>query len=466
MEKTAQRRGLLHRIRENVDIGGHAAEMVSPTFGKLMDQMRETDDKIRDLIIESDARLKDILKSAKSNFNRREYMAAVSDLTRFHEKVASIINILRVFNVKVDEAHEEFVFGKDLPGDTIKGLRGLKDRFETKSSAKSELSKQAGISDLWHILTSERGKALRAWEKRYPEKMRDLKNQTNSLIVRSEQLFEVLLTSLKEMSSARSRRKLDEYIKAGERVTSKYNDYDRYFAEYYNKNVKGFLDKLMKAEVEQAAKIKEMEDLKKEVESIKTPVSRQFPAAPSFAPSTTMSPSQYSSDPATQKNQVGLDLPPMSSNVPSVRPTSNVSQTYPVTQRSPTFSPSTQTSPGIPSAPKENKDVYEKVQYGKVPQPPIPRDFAQEAVKTVAPQKPKSPTVIVPPGSEDEGDIGSNPTVRSNYLAFVSSLQSLSSEDPMFLALQIKKFANKIKESDPQTSLKLIAIVEGIVDGD
>src|SRR6266403_1952266 len=99
MQKAAQKRSLLNKLREMTNVGGIASEKVfHPEFQQLMDKLRnETDDPIRAIVSgeqigeasppDDGIGLKDLLKSARSNVNRREYMKAVADLGRFHKKM-------------------------------------------------------------------------------------------------------------------------------------------------------------------------------------------------------------------------------------------------------------------------------------------------------------------------------------------------------------------------------------------
>ena len=95
MNKTAQERTLWNKFVENIgDVSGIAAEnYFSPDLKKIMETIRSEDDSIRSTVSgkfigyaspKGEAiSLKDLLKSAKSNFNRREYFKSISDLTKF-----------------------------------------------------------------------------------------------------------------------------------------------------------------------------------------------------------------------------------------------------------------------------------------------------------------------------------------------------------------------------------------------
>ena len=104
MQKTAQKRGLLDKLIENSginNISGIAAEkFFNPEFKEVMETLRKKDDTIRSIVAgeiigdgdpgEGPTALKKLLKNAKSNIARREYMSATADLGWFHKKISDI----------------------------------------------------------------------------------------------------------------------------------------------------------------------------------------------------------------------------------------------------------------------------------------------------------------------------------------------------------------------------------------
>src|SRR5215207_5708523 len=115
MQKLSQKRNLLNKLREVTNLGGIAAENVpflnNPGFKELMDKLREIDDQIRAVITGQDIgsasapndtiSLKELLKRAKSNLNRREYMTCISYLSRFHDKLSEAAQVISSYNADV-----------------------------------------------------------------------------------------------------------------------------------------------------------------------------------------------------------------------------------------------------------------------------------------------------------------------------------------------------------------------------
>ena len=159
MDKTAQKRGPLTKLRENVfnPTGIAAEKFFNPEFKKVLKDLREKDDQIRAIVTGEkigDAEapsdptpMKALLKSAKSNFNRREYMSAIAELGRFHKKIFDIVQIINKLNANVDEVHHEFLY-KDLSDESKQHLQDLKTRFA--EAQQNALIKEASIMDFFY----------------------------------------------------------------------------------------------------------------------------------------------------------------------------------------------------------------------------------------------------------------------------------------------------------------------------
>ncbi len=221
MQKTAQTRNIFNKIRDWTNISGKAAEnFFNPQFKEVMETLREVDSNIRSIVagksVEggepgSDAvSLKDLLKSSKSNLNRKEYMTAVAELGRFHKKVFEVTQQVFKLNNVVDKVHHQFLF-QDLGDEHKKQLEDLRQRFASQQQA---LVKEAGIMDFFHNILTNRGRALGFYEKRYGKQVEGLKKATEKMLGDSQKLLSNILLLLTEMASARASRNPDRYVKA------------------------------------------------------------------------------------------------------------------------------------------------------------------------------------------------------------------------------------------------------------
>lgn len=428
MQKTAQKRSLLSKLREMTNIGGIAAEkFFHPEFQELMDRLRnETDDPIRAIVSgqkigDADPPtdgigIKDLLKSARSNLNRREYMKTIADMSRFHKKMEDVVKILDGFKYNIDAIHEKFLF-QDLDDESKKHLHELKGRLAHSSH---ELVKEAGLLDLLTNLATERGRALAAWEKRYPKQVSKLKKDTENLLKKSESLSTTTLTALKEMASARATRRVENYILSGEKIAKAYRNYDAEFRKYYIDNIKGFLEKQ-----ELVAPIKPVEnpqDIGNQRIRIETPppVVQEDPSMSAPIPLVKKEPiTEKENDPPTVEEDIAT--------APTVRSPAPAPSPAPVTRT---------------VTPVEN--LYQQIRHpGAVPglkQKSPPADLVGE-VPTL-----RSPGILPKPAHQK----------------FLTSLEVMGTEHPVMLISHIKKYAQDIHDSDPDTANQLLQLIERI----
>lgn len=465
MDKTAQKRGPLTKLRENVfnPTGIAAEKFFNPEFKKVLKDLREKDDQIRAIVTGEkigDAEapsdptpMKALLKSAKSNFNRREYMSAIAELGRFHKKIFDIVQIINKLNANVDEVHHEFLY-KDLSDESKQHLQDLKTRFA--EAQQNALIKEASIMDFFYNIGTKRGRALALWEKRYPKKTAKLKSDTTKLLDKSESLFDGVLSALKQMASARSVRNVDEYVKAAGKISAGYAVYDKGFKVYYDENVKGLL-----ADISLISPTKSTTDstelgnkdvpVEKETHKIKTDFGPDIETGISVAPPKAKGPEFLSMPPAPTLNDPGTVKPktPFQAPLPQafekpVAPAPGPSSAFAPTMHSPSDG-----AVGVPAIPKAA---------------PVPTDLTMPL--SAAPPTDPSPAPSFTPSEPPTEQRSKSEQIAKEYgwahVNFLETLESLSGEHPAILAGVISKYANKIKAKDPKTAIKLLNVVKRI----
>lgn len=444
MQKTAQKRSLLNKLREMTNVSGIAAEkFFNPEFEDVMNRLRDnTDDPVRAIITGQqigDAEapadgmsLKSLLSSAKSNLNRREYMKAISNLGRFHKKMYDVVSILSGFKSTLDSVHEKFLF-QDLDDESKEHLHDLHNRFspkKTSAAAQPYFLKQANILDFFANIGTERGRALGAWEKRYPKQVAALKKSSATILSQSEKLLSAVLSVLKEMASARAVRNPDKYILAASKIIKAYENYDNSFKAYYENHVKPFekvIDGFAPKKVDNSDKPVELGDKEIAPDSDVDSKDLIVPTLPS--------------------NNLPKDLSPQSvlSKSPSV--------VFPLTQKAP--------SSVIDLAPEEIETV--------------PPSQTQRVRDTEPSPSPAGDTEPSPPNTEIAPAPTSGPVLskfKSDEVAeqmwgkahrnFYESLSKMSGESPAVLSLFIKKYASNIQKSDPATAIQLLNVAKSI----
>jgi len=430
MQITAQKRGLIDKLKENTNIGGIAAEkLFNPEFKRVMESLREADNNIRSIAAgksidggdpgSEEGSLKSLYKEANSNYNRREYMTVVSLLGSFHKKLADMVAIINNLQLDVNQVHEDFLF-KDLNEKHMKNLHNLQSRFANRVVRRSLLS-NAGIMDFLQNIGTTRGRALAAWGKRYPKQVKKLQRDTKNLLNKTESAMNFVLEELKKMSNHRAARQVDDYVKSAEKIVGIFNKYHGDFANYYKENVKGFLDNQT---------FPESNSEKSETDNAPKEESAEYRTSPLF-PEPLIEVAPY----AEQKDMLAEKAP-----VPEPPPLNKGM----VTDRLPesdNTNKATEVSPPVPSS-----DINL----------PGLSDLYPEDTPRPASSNPVTTSVV-------DYDDKAPDTIRSRAHAdFYKTLCAMRSESPLILSLMIRKYASSIEKTDKETSKTLNNIANNI----
>jgi hypothetical protein len=495
MDKIAQRRGIFNKLREKINSPGESLiGAFSPEFTQLMDKLRDVDEKAR----EDAADLKGILKTAKSSFNRREYMTSIAYLGEFHDTVDKVIKTLKGLNNEANAIHNEFLFGDIEEKHKNYLFNQMPEKFKQKAkpasaqkaddgNADDSLEKEAGVKDWWHNLTSDRGQALKHWEKRFPKQAKEIKRQTERMINRSEVFLNILQGAFKQLASFRATRKLEEYMKVVESFESKFNSYDASFNEYFNSTVKKYIDS--KKEFDQTKKETERQksfDMPEEKGSDKK-IDLDLPSDGTPAPVGTsapgVSPMPFPKTDEVSQSNIPIDLqevPTPSQRITPVVPSDASQRPTPIIvdpNANPIGATDMPASSAIPKAPAIPKFTY----------PPAESISPEQArinlqTNTILPAKNKT---IIPPtpaptpskfpavhrAIEDEvlypkmtPQPGGTPYSRRSTDEFLNKIIKMSDTvSPSKLALEIFRFAKTIENDDKQASEQLNQIAKSLI---
>ncbi|HEY5268023.1 MAG TPA: hypothetical protein VII94_02720 [Candidatus Saccharimonadales bacterium] len=262
MQKNAQRqtrrslynretkRNPFNQLREKLNAPSKALEgYFTPELNRVMENLVEIDDQIRSELSgtkvgdhgdtpSDNFSAKDLLKNARTNFNQREYIMGVSELGRFHKKMANVVTLLNKLDLEVNLIHSKFLF-EGVDEDKIKELRQYMG-----ANSKYKLVKEAGIMDFFHNTFSTRGRSLAAWEKKYPKETKAIRDGGPKLVESAFNLLAITISALKEMATARAVRRPDDYINAAAKIKSEYAKFDsgpKGFRAYYKDAIAPFM---------------------------------------------------------------------------------------------------------------------------------------------------------------------------------------------------------------------------------
>ena len=500
MDKLAQKRGLWNKIKENTDLAGRLSEKYfDKALGEVMNKLRtEVDDPIRSIVAGKemgepvfpagvsigDRGLKSVVRSAKSNINRREYMLAIDDLGYFRDHMRDVSKILESF--RIDPVHHNQAI---VPEDS-----GVVDRIESRMQAEAGFiddsidaykNFQSGVKDVGHNLVSDRGRALRSWQKSYPKTAKKLTNALNRLI-RSAELFlnNTVIPELYKMSGFRAARKPEDYILAGAKIVSGFAKFNAEFKEINDKEIKPYISIIksfgpaapkVEAPVESTVSVdplipaKPVQQTKPDKplsERVKDTLNQTVPTVFEVANHVSTT-SQPVSKPESKPVESEVNLPE------DVRqeltgPNTELKSTNPEPNKAQILRERLQRRP----SPKENKPEIalpaseSTKQKEKAKQEPPKEDEQVDnwglPELPAADKKKTEPTAVETP-SNDNGIGNNNGNWRGKMSAnLIDSLQSLSNESPQILAMYIYKYAKMIEKTDKQMADKLFDIVSSI----
>jgi hypothetical protein len=306
MDKSAQKRGPLNEIREKMNMPAKYLEgFFRPAIERVLKALGELDDKVRANLsgqqIGSAAApadgtsIKDIVKKARTNFNRREYIAGFTDLAHFDKKMAEAATAITEFQkIDLDSIHAQFLF-HNLPKDYADKLSHTREYMDSKKEASRQeaLVKEAGLVDFIMNLSTKRGRSLLAWEKKYPQRVKPIKDNGAALVEHAQSLLESTLVNLKQMATFRATRRPDEYTKSAQKIVEGYNKFDKAFKTYYTKDIKPFLDvkdAIEAKEKETQAKMLAEEEKKKQEANVLNKAPAAPPLSTSVAPASPVAP--------------------------------------------------------------------------------------------------------------------------------------------------------------------------------
>jgi hypothetical protein len=387
IEKEAQAKKLRHKARRGVNLTGKALEALNSEYRKVVGDMNKLDEEIR-----RDAEnLKIIAGEARSLSRRRDYFAAASAVSQFHEKLKIINARLNNFSLDLKRNHQRFLL-KNLSTLDAKRLMEYDPNKEVKFDENRQLVREAGaISDWWHNIFTQKGKAMRALENKFSTSfITDLKQATTDIVKQTEDMFAFMDEIFNELGWAWGARNVGEYSAISQKLSDRYRDYHRAYLAYHNKYVLPLQEERRKLEEEER-----QEAEKAKAQQVLTETPSSTPTIPRSSPPT-------------------LEMPPPPA---------------PDTEKTLTAPPS---SPTVP-------------------------DLEEEAF--LLPQEKKK----APPFPEDTGSwqYGPEGYRRKSHQEFIGRLEKLGTTTE--ITQEILNYSEQLEESDPNESLKLLSIAEGMI---
>ena len=413
----------------------------NPEITEIMNKLDKADDTIRKVI--EDVGPDKLLKNIKSNVYKREYLIAISDLSEFHDAMKVINDTLVDFDKEYQEkVHTKFLF-EGLKGNdkARKRLEDLEKKF-ARTIADLEMKKEAGnfLTDFWGRHISERGRALKAWETRFPGKVKALQTGMSDIISKSEDLTNLLSECLDEMSTFRRKRNIEEYEQQSIKIRVAYNKYNQDFRTFYNGYAKPLIAQLKAFEAKQGLQSGVSNQGDGSItDSSGLPATVEF-AKPSEKVQDVVAPQTVTEDKPKTVAKKYFDNNGLKHrlNGPAIEYPNGGIWFFHGKEIG-------RTSTANPNNDKLIESLKQKLQ--ELESAKIKKEVKESAKEE---QKQEFPLQSMEIGSQ------------ASFNNFINELEVFADEDQSFLISRIAKYATEIQHKSPETALKLINIIDNL----
>lgn len=299
------------------------------------------------------------------------------------------------------------------------------------------------------------------------------------MIDKSENALNIVISSLKEMATFRATRKIDNYIKSAQRIVVESQKYDAVFKDYYDNQVKDFINKLPKKTINQeinSTKENLNEPVKfngTEVESEKIPHNQEFIDLTENYHNSKSPDTLVNSKPPTHKS-----TNPPNANIALAPTVFSVPKTQPVPQHIPkseTIMAPSQTLPAQQNIVQKVIDPLNKPNIKNtqkfntfINQIPYPENNYEYKSDKIYDEIMSNPNLSLQSSENHESGITDEPPVnvtnnKTAHYHFYKTLQNMANEDPKIINSFIKKYALKVMPKDLSTAIKLLKMIKNKV---
>lgn len=279
MQKIAQERSFLTKIKENLNLKGINLERDSD-FKSLMIKLRQTDDSYRSVmsgkqiisnesgtLLEaafplSNVSLKELVKNIKKYYKEKDFLNFNENLKKFNDQVTQAKNCLEYFSYDIS------LFEKQLLSKNIEA--NVKYYFLKSQNTITLFNKQQLIKN--SIFESESQKKFQDLLKKFPKKFNKLNLEMKSIVDKSQRLLDAMINSADKFSTFRAYRQAEPYSLECKKIISQINSFNNSFDKFYSSNLEQILSKEDESFLER--KIKETEET--QAETTKPIISDQF----------------------------------------------------------------------------------------------------------------------------------------------------------------------------------------------
>lgn len=416
-------------LSENLAPGRWIAEQVSPEYSQQMDVLREVHDQVENWTKD----LSNALDRAQDARKLGKPLDSIFWLGQINNRLKLVADEKEKLQ-DIQERHLEKYFEEH--EETIP-----EDYFET---GKHRIVEAGVLDDL--------GRQLATWkfQKAHKNRLKEQDVALKKLLSLAKSVVGRTYSLLKDMSSALGNGDISHYLQALEKVSKQQSNFESEFRAIYNEHFAAMATRIKakrKEEAEQAARFKE-EAERREQERL------QGEGLVSTPPTET---TVLAPEPNLETTPESLDVPvSFESSEETILP---VEKTPPV--RPPFI---------FEEDPAQRELIWKKkLQYKGKPEGDLPETLPMPELppETVRSELPQAAPKKLPGGKgtakKSEFNLD-NMILKMNHVKFQQELNKAASTgaDPYLLAAMMLKYSESIDEIDPEKSLELLSIAEGI----
>lgn len=437
--KMAQRRSMLDKFKQNFDVGTKSLSLFDRQFREFFQKLQEFDEIAR----QEGAKLAPLKKGAENHFENKNYIGCAEQLGRFYDSLKKINDSFdKIVN---DLAEQNYSVLVDHLDDDVK--KYIHEQIQSNAGRRQPaLTSRAGLFDWLKDSIYTRRRAINALEKKF-SRFKELRTGLGREIVQADKVFVDVIKIFKVMSGAIAKGDINAYERNIELFKKVFTANNTRYRSFFVTHIKPFGEYLAK-HLALNSTVAPTDPTGKALDT-KLPASG-FAGLPNYAPSGPSPalvptpqihslPSQPSA-PVAQRAPVTLEAPdPIPFKLRQIED-SVLKSTGPAST-----APASQLFQGPPatinSGPKHNPAAKAKKPAPRLKNPP-PIDMTDEAL---------------------EADDQYFDAYASNHDEFLTKLATMEDKSLKALANEILEYSESLEDTDPEASLRLLAIVEGIL---
>ena len=434
--KAAQRRSWFDKkIRQNLDVSTRALSLFNSQFNELFTFLQQTDDEARELAMG----LAPFKKRAEGQFSEKNYLGCAEQVGRFYDTAGEINKSLSKINTTLEEKNYSILV-EHLDEDV---KQYLADQSKNAVLQLVQFTKTAGLFDWLKDSLSTRYRAISMMEKKF-SRFKELRVGLEKEVRMLEVLHSNILKIFKKMSTAIAKGDISEYERNIKLYSDMFTIHNNRFRAFFNKDVKPFAnyikDQLEKTKAKAISVPKPAPEAPKQNQYLNLPENHT---------------SEVPEAPEDEEEESLLNIP--------------VNQNAHAAPMGSYLSAPTQTFT-TPSSPQSAIETAPMGSYLSAPNQTFTPAMMEARLKAkkLAPTKAPIKSKVEPKiNTLQKETVQEQPKASDveTHAAFLDKISLMKNSSIPKLVNEILAYSESIEDTDLDASLRLLSIVEGVIEG-